>query len=48
MTCLPEWGLHRMMIWLSWALGHGTSAGRAIDEASELERDYGMAELLTR
>jgi hypothetical protein len=35
-----------MLTWLSWALGHGTAAGRYIDEARAIRPDYGMVEIL--
>lgn len=35
-----------MLAWLSWALGGGTQAGKFIDEARSIDREYGMAELL--
>ncbi|HEY5320531.1 MAG TPA: DUF4192 domain-containing protein [Galbitalea sp.] len=35
-----------MLTWLSWALGHGTAAGRYVDEARAIRPDYGMVEVL--
>ena len=35
-----------MLAWLSWALGHGTAAGKYIAEARRIRPEYGMAEVL--
>ncbi|MDQ1571812.1 MAG: hypothetical protein QOF79_2486 [Actinomycetota bacterium] len=35
-----------MLTWLSWAIGHGTEAGRYLDEAGSIRPDYGMVEVL--
>jgi hypothetical protein len=35
-----------MLAWLSWALGHGTDAGRYVAEARSIDPDYSMAVLL--
>jgi hypothetical protein len=36
-----------MLAWLNWALGHGTTAGRFIEEAVAIDSAYGMAEVLS-
>jgi hypothetical protein len=35
-----------MLTWLSWALGHGTEAGRYADEARAIKPGYGMVKVL--
>ncbi|MET1053165.1 MAG: DUF4192 family protein [Mycetocola sp.] len=35
-----------MIAWSYWALGSGTLAGRWMDQARAIDRDYGLAELL--
>ena len=36
-----------MLTWLCWALGHGSEAGRYLDEAASIRPDYGMVEVLS-
>lgn len=35
-----------MLAWLNWALGAGSRAGRYVDEASHINPDYGLVEVL--
>jgi hypothetical protein len=35
-----------MMAWLHWALGHGSVAGVYLDEATAIDKSYGMVEVL--